>query len=119
MEVLMKANRNHAELIRDLISFSEKLYIEGYPVYLSRTPTAKGKLSRGGYIIAGKKGHSDVSGVVAGAAVFFEAKTGNDTQRPDQKKFQKTIEFAGGYYYIYRDLKTARDIIYKILKGEK
>lgn len=111
--------RTHAELIKDLIEFGEYLYIKGNPVYLYRTPVVRGRMLKGSYVIAGRKGHPDVSGVINGIPVFFEAKAGKDKQSAAQKEKQARIESAGGQYHVYRDLKSARMIIYRLLGNAK
>lgn len=51
-------------------------------------------------IAYGYPGYSDIGGVLCGRAVFLEIKIPPDTQNPDQKKFQRNVEAAGGVYAI-------------------
>lgn len=54
---------------------------------------------------SGKKGTADVSATIWGRSVKIEVKcfyTGDDTQNPDQKKYQAEVERAKGVYVIAR-----------------
>jgi len=52
----------------------------------------------------GQKGTADISAVIRGRAVKIEIKVGKDRQSEDQKKYQRTIESAGGVYLIVKSL---------------
>ena len=49
---------------------------------------------------SGTKGSADISATIAGRSVKVEVKVGRDYQRPDQIKYQQSIEAAGGLYFI-------------------
>jgi hypothetical protein len=49
---------------------------------------------------SGTKGSADISATIAGRSVKVEVKVGRDYQRPDQLKYQQSIERAGGLYFI-------------------
>jgi len=51
----------------------------------------------------GTKGSADISAVVYGISIFIEVKKGNDIQSPNQKKYEKSINDAGGFYFITKD----------------
>jgi hypothetical protein len=48
------------------------------------------------------KGSSDVSSTIYGMAVKWEVKIGSDSQKDEQKDYQKAIESAKGKYYIVK-----------------
>lgn len=58
-----------------------------------------------------KRGVSDVTGVLTGKPLSIEIKIGKDTQSPAQKKRQKEIEAAGGFYFIAKNLPDCFDWI--------
>ena len=49
---------------------------------------------------SGNRGSADISATIAGKSVKIEVKIGRDYQRPDQVKYQRDIEAAGGLYFI-------------------
>ena len=49
---------------------------------------------------SGSRGSADISATIAGKSVKIEVKIGRDYQRPDQVKYQRDIEAAGGLYFI-------------------
>jgi len=49
------------------------------------------------------KGTADISSTIAGKSVKIEVKIGNDRQSEYQKRYQQSIERAGGLYYIARN----------------
>jgi hypothetical protein len=49
---------------------------------------------------SGSRGSADISATIAGRSVKIEVKVGRDYQRPDQIKYQRDIEAAGGLYFI-------------------
>lgn len=51
---------------------------------------------------AGVRGSADVSITYKGKSIKVEVKVGKDRQSDDQKKYQRSIEDAGGIYYITR-----------------
>lgn len=51
-------------------------------------------------------GSADISATIKGRSVKIEVKIGNDRQSQAQKDYQKSIEIAGGLYYIAKDLTT-------------
>jgi hypothetical protein len=50
---------------------------------------------------SGTRGTSDISAVISGKAVKIEIKM-KDKQSPDQKKYQESVEKAGGLYWLVR-----------------
>ncbi|MGV8947569.1 MAG: hypothetical protein ACOH1N_14165 [Lutibacter sp.] len=48
------------------------------------------------------KGTADISAIIKGKSVKIEVKIGKDIQSEVQKKYQKTVEDAGGLYFIAR-----------------
>lgn len=65
---------------------------------------------RGGRIVWRKsnttKGSADVSATIAGRSVKIEIKIGPDRQSEAQRRYQATIEQAGGLYFIAKDFTT-------------
>lgn len=51
----------------------------------------------------GTNGTADISSTVAGKSLKIEVKIGADRQSEAQKRYQKSIESAGGLYYIAKD----------------
>lgn len=49
---------------------------------------------------SGSRGSADISSTIAGRSVKIEVKVGRDRQRPDQARYQRDIEAAGGLYFI-------------------
>jgi hypothetical protein len=49
------------------------------------------------------KGSADISATIRGRSVKIEVKVGKDRQSEAQKKYQESIERAGGVYIIARD----------------
>ena len=49
---------------------------------------------------SGSRGSADISATVNGMSVKIEVKVGRDRQRPDQIKYQQSVEAAGGIYFI-------------------
>ena len=54
-------------------------------------------------------GTADISATILGRSVKIEVKIGKDRQSDDQKKYQKQIENARGYYVIARDFQSFFD----------
>lgn len=62
-------------------------------------------IGKGKYIpTTGTKGSADISATIAGRSVKIEVKYGKDRQSDVQKKYQESIERAGGIYIIARDV---------------
>ena len=65
---------------------------------------------RGGRIVWRKsnatKGSSDISATIAGRSVKIEVKINSDRQSEAQRRYQATIEQAGGLYFIAKDFTT-------------
>jgi hypothetical protein len=64
-----------------------------------------------------QKGSADIHSCVNGKTVMVEIKVGSDSQSPAQKAYQKSIESAGGLYFIAKDFesfKTWYDQISKV-----
>lgn len=51
----------------------------------------------------GTKGSADISATIIGKSVKIEVKIGKDRQSEYQKEYQKSIETAGGIYFIATD----------------
>ena len=62
---------------------------------------------RGGRIVWRKsnttKGSADISATIAGRSVKIEVKIGHDLQSEAQRRYQASIERAGGLYFIAKD----------------
>ena len=52
------------------------------------------------------KGSADISATIRGRSVKIEVKVGKDRQSESQKRYQESIERAGGVYIIARDFDT-------------
>lgn len=52
---------------------------------------------------SGTKGSADISATIKGKSVKIEVKIGKDRQSDAQKKYQESIERAGGIYFIARN----------------
>ena len=62
-------------------------------------------IGKGKYIpTTGTKGSADISATIAGRSIKIEVKYGKDRQSDAQKKYQESIEQAGGTYIIARDV---------------
>lgn len=55
---------------------------------------------------AGTRGTADISATIRGKSVKIEVKINRDRQSPEQLKYQKHIEAAGGLYFIARDFES-------------
>jgi len=49
------------------------------------------------------KGSSDIKAIIRGISISFEIKVGKDFQSQAQNEYQKSVESAGGKYYIIKD----------------
>ena len=49
---------------------------------------------------SGTRGSADISATIAGKSVKIEVKIGRDKQRPAQMEYQRSVEAAGGIYFI-------------------
>lgn len=64
----------------------------------------KRQIGRGKYIKGtGTNGTSDIKAVIHGRSISIEIKYGKDRQSEAQKKYQESIERAGGIYIIIKD----------------
>ena len=84
---------------------AERISITGRPIDRRRTYTdVLGHTRQIGSIDWIKptmtKGTADISATIKGRSVKIEVKAGRDRQRPAQKEYQKSIEAAGGIYFI-------------------
>ena len=65
---------------------------------------------RGGRIVWRKsntmKGSADISATIAGRSVKIEVKIGTDRQSEAQRRYQASIERAGGLYFVAKDFTT-------------
>lgn len=65
---------------------------------------------RGGRIVWRKsntmKGSADISATIAGRSVKIEVKIGADRQSEAQRRYQASIERAGGLYFVAKDFTT-------------
>lgn len=52
----------------------------------------------------GTRGSADLSSIINGKSVKWEIKFGKDRQSLAQKEYQKTVERAGGYYFLIHSL---------------
>lgn len=51
----------------------------------------------------GTKGSADISAIIYGVSVLIEVKMGKDRQSDHQKKYEKDVTKAGGFYFIAHD----------------
>jgi hypothetical protein len=51
----------------------------------------------------GTKGSADLSGIILARSIKIEVKIGKDRQSEAQKQYQKSVESAGGYYFLAKD----------------
>lgn len=65
-----------------------------------------------------QNGTADISATIKGRSVKIEVKIGRDRQSQDQKKYQKSIERAGGIYIIARTFQGFLDWWDKMLRYE-
>lgn len=49
------------------------------------------------------KGSADISAIICGKSVKIEVKIGHDRQSEEQKRYQKSVEAAGGLYFIAKN----------------
>ena len=62
------------------------------------------KIGNGKYIKgSGTKGSADISATIKGKSIKIEVKIGKDRQSEVQIEYQKSIERAGGIYFIAKD----------------
>ena len=54
----------------------------------------------------GTNGTADISATIKGKSIKIEVKFGKDVQFEAQKEYQRSIEKAGGMYYIAKDFET-------------
>ena len=54
----------------------------------------------------GTNGTADISATIKGKSIKIEVKIGKDVQFEAQKEYQRSIEKAGGMYYIAKDIET-------------
>lgn len=74
-------------------------------------------VKKGRFIPRGKasKGIGDIAAVINGIFTSWEVKVGKDTQRADQKTFQKDLEASGGKYFL---IKTWDDFYFQFSQYE-
>lgn len=84
---------------RILVALSQEFHPLGV---FWRQNAGRVKSAQGRWIALGPTGISDVVGVLDGRAVFVEVKTATGKQRDAQRKFQKAVEKAGGFYVVAR-----------------
>ena len=76
------------------------VYREGKKIQVGEnTRQLKGKYTPS----TGTKGSADISATIRGRSVKIEVKYGKDRQSEVQKKYQESIEAAGGTYFIARN----------------
>lgn len=78
-----------------------------------RVVMRRGQTLRGGRLVedykptyiptSGRRGSADISATIDGRSVKIEVKIGRDRQSDAQKEYQRTVEQAGGLYFIARD----------------
>lgn len=62
------------------------------------------------------KGSADISAIICGKSVKIEVKIGHDRQSEAQKRYQKSVEAAGGLYFIAKDFTTFKNWYYENFK---
>lgn len=60
-------------------------------------------------------GTADISATIEGFSVKIEVKIGKDKQSDDQKKYQASVEQAGGIYYIAKDFQSFYEWLIKLI----
>lgn len=55
------------------------------------------------------KGSADISAIICAKSVKIEVKIGHDRQSEAQKRYQKSVEAAGGLYFIAKDFTTFKN----------
>lgn len=60
------------------------------------------------------KGSADISITYKGRSIKVEVKVGADRQSEAQKKYQRSVESAGGVYFIARDFKSFYEFIHSL-----
>ena len=86
----------------------ERINVQGRPIDQTRVTTnCLGQKQRIGSISwirsTGTRGSADLHCLINGKAVFVEIKIGRDQQSEHQKRYQKTVERAGGIYMICKN----------------
>jgi hypothetical protein len=84
--------------------------------YRVRKDPATGKVIEAVAVQVGIEGEPDIDGILRrwdGVGIRFgiECKTGNATQNPEQKKFQKMLEGMGGIYLLARSPAEALQLV--------
>lgn len=92
--------------------------------YRVRKDPHTGKVIEAVAISVGENGEPDIGGILTrwdGVGLWFgcECKTGNATQNPDQKAYEKMIRSRGGIYILVRDPAEALRLVeQEFLKGK-
>jgi hypothetical protein len=95
IEFYINANGFQAERINTM-----GVYREGKKIQVGEnTRQLKGKYTPS----TGTKGSADISATIRGRSVKIEVKYGKDRQSEVQKRYQESIEAAGGTYFIARN----------------
>jgi hypothetical protein len=95
IEFYINANGFQAERINTM-----GVYREGKKIQVGEnTRQLKGKYTPS----TGTKGSADISATIRGRSVKIEVKYGKDKQSEVQKRYQESIEQAGGTYFIARN----------------
>lgn len=94
----MGSSAEHTRLVNQLL---EALALAGILAWPNNTGAIK---YEGRFLRYGKKGSGDIIAVLppSGRHAEIEAKTGNATQRKEQKTHQRIVEKMGGLYIVAR-----------------
>ena len=68
---------------------------------------------------SGQRGTADISATIQGRSVKIEIKAGHDRQSEIQKKYQASVEAAGGVYLIVKDFQSFYDWFQNFIKTIK
>ena len=82
--------------------------------YAFRSSSGAIKTQSGRWFKTGRPGLPDISATIEGIPFYFEVKTKTGKQSPSQKKAEKDITEAGGYYCIVRSVRDVRDAIKRV-----
>lgn len=89
---------------------SERVNTMGRPVDARKTFDVAGCQRQVGTLRWGKStstpGSADISATIAGRSVKIEVKIGLDRQSEAQRRYQATVERAGGLYFIAKDFES-------------
>jgi hypothetical protein len=110
-----KTPRSASQLEKAIVGFlkmkghqAAKTEVKGTykPPQFQETALGRLQVRKGSYIKTGAaKGQADIASAIYGCAVHWEVKfSKSDRQSADQKRFEKHVTEAGGFYFIVRNV---------------